>query len=305
MTFTHGAILPAIGADERAEAEHCRKIAEANGRSFYLASMLLPGDRRRAIHAMYAFCRVADDIVDRAPALGLSDAERELERWRDQLFAPSDPVARAFARAREAYRVPVEPALELIDGVRSDLQPARFASWHELERYCHAVAGTVGLLTAPVLGCRDDAALIHAAELGIAMQLTNIVRDVAEDAAVGRIYLPEDELVAFGCEPASVLRGQPTGDFAGLIGLQIDRARSLYTSALQGVPALEWSGRLATLAAAHFYAEILNEVERAGCDPFRGRARVTTSRKLRKTPGVAAAFARTIVDPWPGYGRPA
>lgn len=302
MTVERAPFAPSV-VDARDEAERCREIAKANGRSFYIASFMLPAEPRRAIHAMYAFCRVADDIVDRADRESVAEAERELDDWREQIWSPRDPVAHAFARARLRYGVPAAPALELIEGVRSDLRPIRCATWSDLERYCHAVAGTVGLLTAPVLGCRDDAALVHASELGIAMQLTNIVRDVAEDAEVGRVYLPEDELAAFGCDPESVLRGEPTGDFTGLIRWQIDRARTLYRSALQGVPALDWPGRLATLTAAHLYAEILREVERAGCDPFRGRAHVSATRKVRKAPGVAAAFMRTWREPWPGYGR--
>ena len=289
----------------RAQDEACREIARSHGRSFYLASQLLSSEQRSAIHAVYAFCRIADDIVDHADASDPASAERELDAWKHQLVVPRNPVAIAFERARDQYGIPLEPALELIDGVRGDLRPRRYQTWSELAGYCHAVAGTIGLLTAPVLGCRDDAALRHADALGMAMQLTNIVRDVAEDAEAGRLYLPIDEIEAFGCDPESILAGTPAGDFPGLIRLQIGRARELYRIGLQGVPALDGNGRLATLAAARFYAGILTELERANCDPFRGRARVSTPRKLMHVPGLLVDFAQTFRNPWSGYGSPA
>jgi len=198
--------------------------------------------------------------------------------------------------------IPVEPAVELIEGIRMDLEPRCYRNWSELSVYCHAVAGTVGLLSAPVLGCNDPTALKHAAELGIAMQLTNILRDVAEDAANGRIYLPLSDLHTFGCDLESILLGAPVGDFTGLIAFEIDRARALYASALRGVPSLDRNGQLATLAAARFYGEILTEIERFECDVFRGRAHVSTARKLRQTPRVAAAFLRSAFNP-SFYGR--
>jgi phytoene synthase len=286
------------------DPQQCREIVRTHGRSFYLASLFLLAEQRRAIHAVYAFCRVADDIVDRMEAGKHTEVERQLDAWRGEIDSPASPVGREFARARSIWGIPEEPALELLDGIRTDLQPQRYQTWQELERYCHAVAGTVGLLTAPVLGCKDPAALGHAADLGIAMQLTNILRDVKEDAAVGRLYLPLDDLEAFGCAPESILRGTPSGDLPGLIAFEISRARALYASALKGVPALDRNGQLATLAAARFYGEILAEIERADCDVFRGRARVSNARKLRQTPGLFTAFVRSaFLDSSAAYGR--
>jgi 15-cis-phytoene synthase len=275
------------------DARRCREIVRTHGRSFYLASLFLLPDQRRAIHAVYAFCRVADDIVDSMDPGRASETGNLLDAWRNQIESPTDPVMRAFARARHDYSIPVEPALELLEGVRSDLIPGRYQTWADLERYCYAVAGTVGLLSAPVMGCDDPRALVRAADLGIAMQLTNILRDVAEDAHLGRLYLPLEDLAAFGCSPESIMRGAPDGNLAGLVAFEIKRARSIYARALTGVPALDRNGQLATLAAARFYGEILAEIERADCDVFRGRARVSTTRKLRKTPGVAADFIRS------------
>lgn len=275
----------------------CSEVARRHGRSFYLASSCLPPHRRRAIHSIYAYCRVADDIVDLAGPGSRDDIGERLDDWESQLRSPRDPVALAFADARAQFGVPESAAVELLNGIRMDLEPRRYRSWLELREYCHGVAGTVGLMSAPVLGCTDAGALECAAELGIAMQLTNILRDVAEDAARGRLYLPLDELAVFGCDPEAVLAGAPNGRFAELIAFEIARARQLYASALGGVSALAPSGRLTTLAASRFYAGILNEIEALDCNVFRKRARVSSSRKLRATPGVAVAFLRLSVMP--------
>jgi phytoene synthase len=267
---------------------HCEAVAKEHGRSFYVASRFLPTDRRRAIHAIYAFCRVADDIVDRAECPIRAGAA--LDKWAEQLDYPVDAVPRAFASARDDFGVPIEPARDLIEGVRRDLEPRWYQTWTDLREYCHSVAGTVGLMAAPVLGCRDSHALTHAAELGVAMQLTNILRDVAEDAERGRVYLPVSELEAYGCDPQSVLAGRPNGQFRDLVAFQIERARGLYAQAREGIPALTPAGRFTTLAASHFYAGILREIEAQDLDPFRGRARVTSARKVRSLPRVAVSF---------------
>jgi 15-cis-phytoene synthase len=270
--------------------ETCRLVARTHGKSFYVASLCLPAERRRAIHAVYAFCRMADDIVDRATCL--DSARRDIDAWERELDDPVGPVARAFALARIHYGVPEAAARELLAGVRMDLVPRRYATWGELRGYCHAVAGTVGLMVAPILGCRDANALIYAAELGIAMQLTNILRDICEDAVQGRLYLPIEELADFGVDAESVLTGRPNGAFNEFMAFQIDRARELYAIAEQGFSALDSSGRLATLAAKQFYSEILTEIEKLDYDVFRTRAHLTTSQKIRALPGVLVGFTQ-------------
>jgi phytoene synthase len=272
----------------------CAALTRSYGRTFFLASHGLPPVRRRAIHATYAFCRIADDIADEfCDPLAAAVA---LDTWEGQLETPTHPVAVAFAAARSQYRVPVEPARDLLRGVRMDLKPCRFATWEELRRYCYHVAGTVGLLVAPILGCQDEDALPHAVELGIAMQLTNILRDVGEDARRGRLYLPLDELATFGCDPEAVLRGRTSGRFRDLLAFQVARARGLYADARRGFPALSPSGRLTTLAASELYATILTAIEENDNDVFGARAYVPNGRKLGAMPGVAAAFVRLA---WP------
>lgn len=275
----------------------CEVIAREHGRSFHLASRLLPPHRQRGVLATYAYCRVADDIVDRAAINGDVDCFQALAAWEDELAQPVHPVARAFAAARASFGVPEAPVRGLLTGIRMDLTPARFESWPELRGYCHLVAGTVGLMVAPIMGCRDADALADAAELGIAMQLTNILRDVAEDAAMGRLYLPLDDIARFGCDPGAILAGHMEPGFRDLMAFEIDRARGLYARAMRGVPSLCASGRLSTLAASRLYAGILDEIERNDYDVFSGRARVPAARKARLLAGVTVAFTRMGAAP--------
>jgi phytoene synthase len=281
-----------------AEWAQCRAVVREHGKTFHLASYCLPPERRRAIHAAYAWCRIADDIVDRAPATGLAAAARALDAWEGELDRPLHPVSRAFAAARAAYAVPADAARDLVEGVRMDLAPRRYETWDELRTYCYRVAGTVGLIAAPIMGLDDDGALPHAIDLGIAMQLTNILRDVGEDARMGRLYLPLDDLERFGVCPVHTLAGRPSGRFRDLMAFEIARARALYASAHQGIPALSPAGQLAALASACLYAKILTRIEENRYDVFGTRAVVPNGRKLRAAPTIAADFVRLrLPDP--------
>lgn len=286
---------PEPGLPQRAHWDHCNEIARHHGRSFYLANRLLPPARRRAVTATYAYCRIADDIVDSAPATGLDSAVEALAQWEHQLIEPTHPVAIAFAFARAEYGVPIDPVRDLILGISMDVTTTRYATWDDLRSYCYHVAGTVGLMVAPILGCRDNDALRHAADLGIAMQLTNILRDVKEDARIGRLYLPLDEIISFGCDPDAILAGQPGSRFPELMAFQIERARALYQSALIGVPYLVPSGRFATLAASGLYSRILNEIESLEYDVYRSRAYVPRRGKLSGIARASGTFLRMSV----------
>lgn len=270
---------------------YCRQVARAHGRTFFFASHLLPPKHRRAIHAVYAYCRIADDLVDGEGATDRARAETELNTWEQQLECPTHPVAVAFAEARATFGIPIQPARDLLCGIRMDLVPARYDTWDALRDYCYHVAGTIGLLVAPVLGCRDTDALPHAVELGIAMQLTNIIRDVGEDARLGRVYLPREDLERFGVSIDELLLGVPTGQFDELIAYQIERARALYASARLGVPALSLSGQLTVVTSARLYAGILAKVEEQRYDVLSRRAVVPTHEKLAAMPAVA----RTVI----------
>ncbi len=268
----------------------CSEIARSYGQTFYFASRFLPPERRRAIHATYAFCRIADDLADRSDDSVAAD--RALQDWERELDTPVHPVAVAFAATRDRFGVPEAPARELLAGVRMDLAPRRYATWDDLSLYCYRVAGTVGLMVAPILGCQDEDALPHAVALGTAMQLTNILRDIAEDAAQGRLYLPLDDLATFGCDPEAILAGRPSGRFADLLAFEIARARDLYHQAQQGIPALSPSGRLTTIAGSVLYSSILGKIEDMEYDVFAARARVPTRQKLQTVPSIVTAFVR-------------
>lgn len=290
-----GAATPNRPASREIDWPLCTAIARAHGRTFFLATRVLPPDRRRAIHAVYAYCRIADDIADRTP--DRARAAAALAAWERQLDAPTDPVAVAFAAVRDRYGVPTAAARDLVAGVRMDLSPVSFATWEDLRLYCYRVAGTVGLMVAPILGCRDDGALPHAIDLGIAMQLTNILRDVGEDARAGRMYLPLADLDAFDCDPAALRAARSCPGFADLMAFEIARARALYASARQGFPALSPSGRLAAVAGCELYAAILSRIEAMDYDVFSARARVSGARKLGALPRITAAFAQATPPP--------
>lgn len=277
-------------AATRADWRACHDLSRQHGRTFFFASHLLPPAQRRSILAAYAWCRVADDIVDRAPTTGRTAAARALDAWEAQLGNPVDPIAVAFAEAREQYGIPEEPVRDLVTGIRMDLDPSQFATWGDLRQYAYHVAGTIGLIAAPVLGCRDERALPRAVDLGVAMQLTNILRDVAEDARMGRLYLPLADLERFGVDPASVLAGRPDGRFRDLMAFEVERARELYAAAQPGIRSLSPPGRVTALASSQLYAKILDRIEAQGNDPFAGRAVVPTSAKIFAMPGVARSF---------------
>ena len=284
-----GGELPGAALNEP-DWERCEAIARHHGRTFYFASRCLPRSQRRAVLATYAFCRIADDIVDAADATGRETALTALLAWENQIAHPTDPVAIAFAAARARYAIPSKPVHDLITGIRMDLTKNRYATWDDLRTYCYHVAGTVGLMVAPILGCKDDVALNHAAELGMAMQLTNILRDIGEDARVNRLYLPLDEIEVYGCRPEDIIAGCPGPHFPDLLDYQIARARALYATSREGIPALDTYGRFTTMVASDLYARILTEIEANRYDVFDTRAHCSTKRKVLALPVISARF---------------
>ena len=270
----------------RSDALVCRRITRAHARTFSLASYFLPAPKRRAAFALYAFCRVADDIVDRATGTGAS-AAGELDAYRRRLDAalagrPDDAVLRELARVVREYGVPAAPLHQLLDGVARDLEPVRYATWEELERYCAAVASTVGEACTWIFGVpHGDAArtqaLVHARTLGVAMQLTNILRDVGEDAARGRCYLPDEVLARFGLAADDVVarRVDPRDErWRAMMAHEIARARSLYAAAAPGIVLLSADARRCVTACAEGYASSLGAIELTGLDSLSARARV-------------------------------
>lgn len=270
-----------------ADALHCERISRLHARTFALAARLLPRDKRRAAFALYAFCRVADDLVDSAPrgqsalvAQQLSDYQHQLD---DALAGRgSGPVFREVARVIREYEVPGEPLHELLAGVARDLRAPKYETWQELEEYCQGVASSVGEMCTHVFGVPDGAeartrAVRYARTLGVAMQLTNILRDVGEDAGRDRCYLPHADLALFGLTFDDVLNN-PTlcrdDRWRHLMVFEIARARALYRVATPGISLLARDSQSCATACATGYAGILSAIEEQNYDTITSRARV-------------------------------
>lgn len=271
-----------------ADAQFCERILRTHSRTFYLASLFLPPEKRRGALALYAFCRLADDIVDDATIRGSAsdDVRQRLAGHRRGLNSafsgrPDTPVFREVAWTVQHFGVPRAPLEELLDGVALDLDGCRYRTWGELERYCEGVASSVGEMCTYVWGVKGDtslaAAVGYARTLGTAMQLTNILRDVGEDAHRNRCYLPEEELAACGFSPDDVLAGRVLrrrSAWADFTRAQIDRATSLYAAAAPGIGLLAPDAQRCANACAVGYASILDAIARHDYDNVTQRASV-------------------------------
>ncbi len=262
---------------------YCEDKAAASGSSFYYAFRFLPAERRRAITCFYAFCREADDVVDecREPAVALA----KLAWWREEvsrLYAgdPQHPVTRALAEAIGPFGIPRESLEEILDGMEMDLTQTRYADFKHLRLYCHRVAGVVGEVAARIFGHTRHETLDYAARLGLAFQLTNILRDVGEDARRGRIYLPQDELAQFGVSEADILAARETDAFRKLMAFQYRRAVETYDQAMALLPKQDRKAQRPGLIMAAIYRDLLEAIRDEGFPVLRGRTSLTPLRKL-------------------------
>jgi len=263
--------------------QYCQQKAAASGSSFYYAFLFLPPQRRRAITALYAFCREVDDVVDEATDLQL--AQTRLAWWRAEIgrmFAgdPQHPVTRALAPALAPFGIDAARLNEIIDGVEMDLTQSRYLDFAALERYCYRVASVVGMLAAGIFGYRDARTLDYARDLGIAFQLTNIIRDVGEDARRNRIYLPMKDLKAYGVTAADITGARYSDAFAELMRFQARRAETFYDRALAALPAADRRAQRPGLIMAAIYRALLAEIERDGFGVLSERVSLTPLRKL-------------------------
>ncbi len=270
--------------------EACRLIMQHHAHAFSFAVRFLPIAQRRAVWAVYAICRHSDDLVDRAPAgATTADLLAILDSWETRLRDGDCtlPIIRAFEDARQRYSIPREPLWDLLNGMRMDLTHTRYATWDDLRRYCYCVASTIGLLCTPVLGYDGQAeTLDYAADLGIAMQLTNILRDVGADAAMGRIYLPQEELAAFGYDEEKIAAGVVDDAFRALMRFQIARARDLYATSTPAIARLHPSARMPVQAASTLYGGILGRIEAMDYHVYTGRAALSTWAKVVRLPHI-------------------
>ena len=271
----------------------CREIVRFHSKTFYLSSLFLSAEKKRAVWAVYAFCRTADDIIDRiAPARERLDA---IDAWERQLVAAyngvtTDPIFAAFADSAQRFNIPIEPGLDLLRGARMDVTIRRYDTYDDLREYCYLVASTVGLLVMPILGTMTPEAAAYGIALGRAMQMTNILRDVGEDARMDRIYLPAEDLQRFGCSESAILEEVIDERFTALMAFEIDRVRKMYAEAEPGIAMLSPESRYTVRLALSLYRRILERIEANDFDVFRRRAYVPFRAKMLTA--LTVAFAR-------------
>ncbi len=263
--------------------EYCQQKAAQSGSSFYYSFLFLPQERRRAITALYAFCREVDDTVDECT--DVSVARNKLIWWRQEIRAmldgkPTHPVTIAM----QPHLIPIsldgKYLHAIIDGMEMDLDQTRYLDYQGLQRYCWHVAGVVGILSASIFGVTRPETLAYAEKLGLALQLTNIIRDVGEDARIGRIYLPVNELQQFGVTAADLLNARHSENFEKLMRFQAQRAQAAYDEAFALLPDADRRAQRTGLIMAAIYRALLTEIERDGFHVLKQRISLTPIRKL-------------------------
>jgi phytoene synthase len=263
--------------------DYCQQKAAQSGSSFYYSFLFLPAERRRAITAVYAFCREVDDVVDETTDPGV--ARTKLDWWRQETTnvyrgTPQHPVARELAHVVHTYRIDESELQEVIDGMSMDLEFNAYPDFEGLKVYCHKVAGVVGILAAKIFGYEDARTLGYAEHLGLAFQLTNIIRDVGEDARRNRIYLPLHELAKFGVTSEQILKGEETEGFRELMQFQFTRANGYYDRALAELPKVDRKAQRPGLVMAAIYRTLLTEIRNDNFHVLSRRTALTPVRKL-------------------------
>ncbi len=263
--------------------DYCQQKAASSGSSFYYSFMFLPPHRRLAITALYAYCREVDDVVDECHDAQI--AATKLAWWRlelGRLYAghPEHPVTQALLPVLAEFNLPQEQLLEIIDGMEMDLQQNRYLDFKGLSLYCYRVASIVGLLAAEIFGFTDHRTQKYAHDLGMAFQLTNIIRDVGEDARRGRVYLPLDELKRFDVPLADILNSRYSDNFRTLMEFQIERAEHYYAQAMSQLPDVDRKTQRPGLVMAAIYRTLLDEIKRDGCQVLSQRTSLTPLRKI-------------------------
>jgi len=263
--------------------EYCQQKTVQSGSSFYYSFLFLPPERRRAITALYAFCREVDDTVDEAT--DGSVARIKLAWWRTEVSkmyggAPTHPVMLALQPHIAAYKLEEKHLLAIVDGMEMDLDQSRYLDYPGLQRYCWHVAGVVGILSASIFGYTNPQTLAYAEKLGLAFQLTNIIRDVGDDARKGRIYLPVNDLQQFGVTANDLLKLQHSDKFEALMRFQAERAQAVYDEALALLPKEDRRAQRPGLMMAAIYRTLLDEIGRDGFHVLNQRISLTPLRKL-------------------------
>ncbi len=298
---------PDISEIERAY-RYCENVTKLHAKSFYFAASFLPKIKQKAVFPIYAFCRHVDDEIDESDNEAL--AIRAVENWQTHLeeiyFAAKaqrregakkndeqrttndeqQKVLLAWSDLLQTYNIPQNLPLELIEGVLMDTHIKRYETFDELYVYCYRVASTVGLMSSEILGYSDEIALEYAEKMGIGMQLTNILRDVKEDAARGRIYLPKEDLERFNVTERQILENRFDDNFRNLMKFEVERARDYYAEGEKGIALLSKDSRFTVLLASRVYGRILDEIEKLDYNVFLRRAHTTKLRKFLSIPKI-------------------
>ena len=301
--------MPNLSNEIEEAYRYCENITRRRAKSFYFAAKFLPKPKQKAVYPIYAFCRHIDDEIDEIGEGNESEAIRAVEKWQrklEEVFEVNEQKAKGTGKNQdqkpktknqnlvltawqdllETYKIPQNLPLELMQGVLMDTYTKRYENFDDLYVYCYRVASTVGLMSSEILGYSDKIALYYAEALGIAMQLTNILRDVKEDAAMGRIYLPQEDLRKFGVSEEQIFAGEMNDNFIEMMKFQIGRARENYRTGEKGISLLEKDSRFTVLLASRIYARILDEIEKQNYDVFTRRAHTTSSQKLFSIPKI-------------------
>lgn len=289
--------------------ERCRRLHRRHGRTYYLATRLLPAAKRPHVHALYGFTRYADEIVDSHTGLGSHERARKLAEWSQRFSAGlrgetvNDPLLPAVLHTIRTFDLDLADFDSFLRSMAMDLEVDSYRDYEDLLGYMEGSAAVIGTMMLPILGAADPAASREPArQLGFAFQLTNFIRDVAEDLDRGRVYLPQTDLARFGVTRGDLDRRVATGAVKELVRFEIARAREHYANAAIGVPMLRTASQACIRTAFHLYAGILDEVENADCDIFAGRAKVPTPKRLRVAVGCLLTRPGAPVA-LPGAGR--
>ncbi len=274
-------------AENRDAFEYARRVTSHYSKSFYLSARMLPREQRWATYALYGFCRHCDNLIDTPRQRTEAEILREIQLLTEELQVAYNtgesqhPIIRAFILVAKAYGIPIAYPLDLLKGVTMDVQQTRYKTFDELSLFCYRVAAVVGLMMTSVLGYKDERAFDYAKQLGIAMQLTNILRDVKEDKEMGRLYIPQTDLAEFGVTEQDIFNEKMTPQLRALMKFQVERADGYYTEAMPGIPLLKTESQYAIYSAAKIYRGILRKIEECDYNPFLSRVFVPSIQKIK------------------------
>jgi phytoene synthase len=275
-----------LTGENKVAFKHARQVTAHHSKSFYFSTRLLPREKQWATFALYGFCRYADNLIDNPRKRTRRELLDEVDFLASELEIAyrtgesEHPLLRPFILIAKKYGIPMEYPLDLLEGVKMDISIDRYDNYDDLYLFAYRVAGVVGLMMTHVLGFKDDEAFEYAEKLGIAMQITNILRDVREDARRNRIYLPKEDLLDFGVSEGQILGEEMSSELRDLMRFQVDRADRFYGDANPGIKMLTADAQFAIYSASKIYRGILGKIEAQNYDPFQGRVFVTQTQKV-------------------------